>query len=217
MYVPAAFARTETADLHGFMRRYSFAALTSSGERGLIASHLPLLLDADAGPHGHLLGHMARANSQWREARGEVMAVFAGPHAYVSPSWYGEPGTVPTWNYVAVHAYGPLRIVEDREGLLDILRRTVSTYESPRPEPWAFDEAEPHVENLLRAIVGFRIGITRLEGKWKLSQNHPPGRRRKVIGALRARPDDDSRAIARLMTDEMREPSSGPRRHPPPG
>src|SRR5918998_521149 len=179
MYVPAAFTETETAKLHEFVRKNSFAVLTSSGEGGLVA--------------GHLLGHMARANSQWRRVEGEVMAVFSGPHAYVSPSWYEEAGTVPTWNYVAVHAYGTFHVVGDSEGLMAILRRTVLAYEGPRPEPWPFDESEPHVEGLLRAIVGFRIEVTRLEGKWKLSQNHPEERRRKVIRALAARPDEARR------------------------
>ncbi|MGP0069275.1 MAG: FMN-binding negative transcriptional regulator [Isosphaeraceae bacterium] len=201
MYIPAAFAEPDTARLHEFIRRNGFAVLTSQGEGGLIASHLPFLLDAEAGPHGQLLGHMARANPQWRDVRGEAMAIFSGPHAYVSPSWYEAEGTVPTWNYVAVHAYGGFQIIEDRVGTLDILRRSVSTYESTRPEPWAFDESAPHVESMLKAIVGFRIEISRLEGKWKLSQNHPEERRMKVIRALEARPDEDSRAIARMMSE----------------
>ena len=132
MYVPAAFAEIDPTKLHEFMRRHSFAVLTSHGEEGLFASHLPVLLNAEAGPHGHLLGHMARGNPQWRGVRGEVMVVFSGPHVYVSPSWYEERGTVPTWNYVAVHAYGTFHVVEDGEGLLDILRRSVLTYESPK-------------------------------------------------------------------------------------
>ena len=200
MYVPAAFAETDPAKLDEFMRQNSFAVLTSNGGGGLAASHLPLLFDAHAGPRGHLLGHMARANPQWRDVRGEVMAVFSGPHAYVSPSWYEEAGTVPTWNYVAVHAYGTFHVVEDRDGLLDLLRRSVTAYEGPRPEPWRFDESEPHVERMLKAIVGFRIEVTRLEGKWKLSQNHTEVRRRRVARALKARPDRDSQEIARLMS-----------------
>ena len=143
MYVPAAFAETDTAKLHEFMRRNSFAVLTSNGEGGLVASHLPLLLDADAGPNGHLLGHMARANPQWRDVRGEVMAVFSGPHAYVSPSWYEEEGTVPTWNYVAVHAYGTFHLVEDRDGLLDILRRSVDDLREPEARALAFRRVGP--------------------------------------------------------------------------
>jgi transcriptional regulator len=200
MYIPAAFAETDTAKLHQFMKKNSFAILTSNGGGGLIASHLPLLLDA-AGPRGHLLGHMARANPQWRRVEGEVMAIFSGPHAYVSPSWYEEEGTVPTWNYVAVHAYGNFQTVEDENGLLDILRRSVQVYEGQRPEPWAFDESAPHVEGLLKAIVGLRIEITRLEGKWKLSQNQPERRRQRVIRALAEEPDEHSKSIADLMEE----------------
>ena len=96
MYMPAAFSDTDPAKLHEFMRRNSFALLTSHDEGGLTASHLPLLSDPDAGPHGQLLGHMARTNPQWRKVKGELMAVFSGPHAYVSPSWYEEGATVPT-------------------------------------------------------------------------------------------------------------------------
>ena len=199
MYIPSAFAESDSAKLHEFMRRHSFATRITQGEVGLVASHLPFLIDAEAGPKGHLLGHMARANSQWRDVRGEVMAMFSGPHAYVSPTWYEEPGTVPTWNYVAVHAYGTFHVVEERDGLLEILRRSVLTYENPRSEPWAFEESEPHVEKLLRAIVGFRIEITRLEGKWKLSQNQPERRRLRVIRALEAQGDEDSQAIAAMM------------------
>lgn len=203
MYVPAAFAETDPAALHEFMKHHSFALLTTQGDAGLIASHLPLLLDPGAGPRGCLLGHMARANPQWRDVRGEVLAVFSGPHAYVSPSWYEERGTVPTWNYVAVHAYGQFERVDDQAELLGILQRSVTVYESPRPQPWPFDESEPHVANLLKAIVGFRIAITRLEGKWKLSQNHPEPRRRRVMQALETQPDENSQEIARLMRESL--------------
>ncbi len=201
MYVPIAFVESDTTKLHEFIRNYSFGVLASQGEGGLIASHLPLLLDADAGPHGRIRGHMARANPQWRDVQGEVMAIFSGPHAYVSPSWYEDAGTVPTWNYVAVHAYGTFHVIEERHSLLEILRRSVLTYESPRPEPWAFDESAHHVETMLKAIVGFRIEITRLEGKWKLSQNQPEQRRRKVCLALGAQTDEGSRAVAALMSE----------------
>lgn len=199
MYTPSAFAETDKAKLHDFMRRHSFAVLNSHGEGGLIASHLPLLLDAKSGPNGGLLGHMARANAQWKRVEGEVLVVFSGPHAYVSPSWYEAPDTVPTWNYVAVHAYGTFHATDEREALLDILRRSVDTYESPRSIPWVLDESAAHVDKLLKAIVGFRIEITRLEGKWKLSQNHPEERRQRVARTLSEQADDDSRAIAALM------------------
>jgi transcriptional regulator len=204
MYVPASFAETDTSKLHDFMRRESFAILTSRNADGLIASHLPLILDPEPGPHGRLLGHMARANPQWRAVEGEVMAVFSGPHAYVSPSWYQEGGTVPTWNYVAVHAHGRFQLIEDPDELLGILRRSVGVYEGSRPEPWPFDESAPHVSTMLKAIVGFQIEITRLEGKWKLSQNHSVERRRRVARALADRPDDDSQAIAALIEEALR-------------
>jgi transcriptional regulator len=144
---------------------------------------------------------MARANPQWRDVEGEVLVVFSGPHVYISPSWYEAEGTVPTWNYVAVHAYGTFHVVEDRESLLDILHRLVQIHEGTRPVPWIFDESAGHVETLLKSIVGFRIEVTRLEGKWKLSQNQPEERRRKVIRALEGYDDDDSRAIAALMSE----------------
>lgn len=201
MYVPFSFRMDDPAELRAFMRRHSFATLVTQGRVGMVASHLPLLLDPDAGPRGRLLGHMARANPQWRDVEGEALAVFSGPHAYISPTWYEAPGTVPTWNYVAVHAYGPLRLVEDRDALRDILRRTVATYERPMPAPWTYDEADPDIDWMLGAVVGFEVEIARIEGKAKLNQNHPEERRRKVIRALEARTDDDSRAIARLMAE----------------
>src|SRR5262249_58448970 len=119
IYTPASFAETDVGKLHAFVRRQSFATLVSASSGGLVASHLPLLLDTQAGRLGHLLGHMARANPQWRQIDGDVLAVFHGPHTYISPSWYAEPGLVPTWNYVAVHAYGTLQLVEKPEDLLD--------------------------------------------------------------------------------------------------
>jgi transcriptional regulator len=204
MYIPASFAETDQVKLHEFIRRNSFAILTSQTPMGLVASHLPLLIDAEAGPHGTLLGHMARANTQWRDAEGPVMAIFSGPHAYVSPTWYAEPGMVPTWNYVAVHAYGTLTPIDDRAELLQILRRSVSVYEEGRQPPWSFDETEANVDGLLRAIVGFRIELTSLEGKWKLNQNHPEPRRRRAAEALRSRPDEGSKAIATLMEDGLK-------------
>lgn len=205
MYIPASFAVTDPTRLRDFMRRHSFATLTSYGPEGLVASHLPLVFDPEGGPQGVLLGHFARANRQWRQVEGEVMALFAGPHAYVSPAWYDEAGTVPTWNYVAVHAYGTMEVVDDRAGLLAILRRSVAEYENPRAAPWAFDEAEPAVDAMCRAIVGFRVVLTRLEGKWKLSQNHPPERRARVRRAFALQPDANSRAIAALMEQAERD------------
>ena len=207
MYNPASFAEHDVSKLHAFLRRHSFATLVSSGEGGLVASHLPLLLDPRAGRLGHLLGHMARANPQWRQVEGEVLAIFQGPHTYISPSWYEEPGLVPTWNYVAVHAYGTLQLVDQRGELLEILRHAIAFYEGPRPEPWSLDLEGERLEGLLRSIVGFRIEISRLEGKWKLSQNHPEERRRKVIRGLRQQPGEDSQQIATLMEQRLPGPA----------
>ena len=209
MYVPASFKIADAAEVHGFMRRHSFATLVTQGGGGMTATHLPILLDADAGPRGTLLGHVARANPQWKTAEGEALVIFAGPHAYISPSWYETPGTVPTWNYVAVHAYGALQLVEDSGSLHDILTRMVSVYERGMPEPWSYDVADPDLDGMLKAIVGFRIEITRLEGKAKLNQNHPEERRRKVVRALESQPDEDSQAIAGLMAATLKPSADG--------
>jgi transcriptional regulator len=200
MYVPSAFDPPAVASMLDAIERYSFAVLVSGAGQQLEASHLPLLLDRDAGPHGTLVGHMARANPQWRAAAGQnVLAIFSGPHAYISPRWYEAAGTVPTWNYVAVHATGRLELIDDPHDVETLLRRTVAHYEASEPQPWTLDEPAEFVANLAKQIVAFRIPIERLEGKWKLNQNHPPERRTKVIAALRTRGDDDSQKIARLM------------------
>jgi transcriptional regulator len=183
------------------MRRYSFALLCSTAEDSVpFASHLPLLLDPQPAPLGTLVGHMARANPQWRHADGRpALAVFSGPHVYVSPSWYEAQDVVPTWNYVAVHATGVFRAVHDRDALLDIVRDSVAFYEGNRPQPWRLGEPNDYLERMLRGIVGFRIEISNLEGKWKLSQNHPPERRERVVRALREQGGEDAAAIADLM------------------
>ncbi|MFO0866113.1 MAG: FMN-binding negative transcriptional regulator [Gemmataceae bacterium] len=192
MFVPSMFQMSDPTELHAFMRLHGFAILVTHGTSGMVATHLPLHFDASAGPHGALLGHMARANPQWRDIAGEAMAIFSGPHAYISPTWYETPGNVPTWNYVAVHAYGNLQIIEDNKSLHDILTRTASFYEQGMPKPWSYDIGDP-------GIVGFRIEISRLEGKAKLNQNHPEERRLKVIRALEVQHSENSQSVAKLM------------------
>ena len=200
MYVPPHFAVTELPAVHDLIERHGFGLLVSRVDGEPFATHLPFLLDRTAGPHGALLGHMARANPQWRELAGQAaLAVFSGPHAYVSPSWYEAANVVPTWNYVAVHATGRAELVEDRGALLAILRRSVAVYESGMPRPWSLDAAGPYVEKMLGHIVGFRIPIDRLEGKLKLNQNHPAERRAKVARALTDRGGEDALAVAALM------------------
>jgi transcriptional regulator len=203
MYNPSSFKITDQAEIHATMRSNSFAALVTQGKGGMVATHLPVLLESDFGTHGRLLGHMARANPQWRDVQDEALVIFPGPHAYVSASWYETPGTVPTWNYIAVHAYGIFRPIEDRDRLHDILRRTVAVYEGNKPQPWSYDASDPVFDRLLKEIVGFEIEITRLEGKKKLNQNHPEERRRKVVRALQTRSDSDSQAIAKMMAEAL--------------
>lgn len=204
MYVPSHFAVTELGTLHAFMERYSFGVLVSQVDGVPFVSHLPLLLDRPAGPNGSIVGHMARANPQWRELAGQrVLAVYSGPHAYISPTWYGAENVVPTWNYTAVHATGRADVIEDRDTLLEIVARSVAVYEAGRQRPWQLDRGSPVVDRLLVQIVGFRIPIDRLEGKWKLNQNHPAERREKVIAALDRQGDPEARAVAELMRRTM--------------
>ncbi len=205
MYVPAAFVESDLATLHDFIERHSFALLCSQHDGTPLASHLPLLVDRTSGAQGTLLGHMARANPQWRQAEGtEVLAVFSGPHAYISPTWYEADDVVPTWNYVAVHVYGRLRLVEDPQALLAIVRDTVAFYERSQPRPWTIRGSREFLDRMLRAIVGFHIEIVRIEGKWKLNQNQSEPRRRNVAAALRAKGEEHPTAIAELMERVLR-------------
>jgi transcriptional regulator len=205
MYVPPHFAENDPATLFDFIEANSFGLLVSQADGRPFASHLPLLLDRHAGPHGAVRGHVARANPQWRTAAGqEVLAVFTGPHAYVSPTWYEAERVVPTWNYVAVHAYGTLHLVEEHDALMGIVRDMVRYYERSLPRPWDFDPAGEYANKMLQGIVGFRVEITRIEGKWKLGQNHPEERREKAARALEQAADVDSRAVAELMRRTIR-------------
>ena len=201
MYVPPAFAEAGLPKLHDFIERHSFGLLVSQGIEPF-ASHLPFLLDRQAEPHGRLIGHMARANPQWQQVRDDtVLAVFSGPHAYISPRWYEAENVVPTWNYVAVHVYGRLRLVEEPTALMNILRATVDRYERAMPEPWAMDEHSDHLHRLVQMVVGFEIDIERIEGKWKLSQNHSVQRRERVIMKLSESADPEALVVARLMQE----------------
>jgi len=201
VYIPKLFREADQAALHDLMRANSFATLISQHDGAPYASHLPMLLQADAGPHGTLVGHMARANPQWREfdPGQEVLTIFQGPHAYVSPSWYETELSVPTWNYAVVHAYGTPRVIEDRAALYDILKAVVQMYEAPFEQPWPFALPADFVDKMMRAIVGFSIPITRLEGKYKLSQNRPLEDQQRVVEALHEQGDELSTGTAALM------------------
>lgn len=204
MYTPPSFAVDDRETLFDCIERNSFATLiTSNG--GVMVSHLPLLLDRELGEQGRLVGHMARANPQWEQAdAGEAIAIFHGPHAYISPAWYEAENVVPTWNYVAVHAHGTFQLDNSPERRLEIVRRTVETYEAHRTPPWSLDSVDADFTfKLLDAIVAFEIPIDRIEGKWKLNQNHDEQRRGKVIRALRDIGGDDEVEMAGLMEETV--------------
>jgi transcriptional regulator len=194
MYLPSHFEQHDTATLHALMRAHPLATLVSTGPEGPTADHVPLAFDAGAGAHGALLGHVARANPLWAAAAGSpVLAVFHGPQAYVSPSWYPGKATthkvVPTWNYAVVHAHGMLEVVEDAPWLRALVSRLTAHHEAPRPTPWSVDDApDDYVQQMLRAIVGIRIPIERLIGKWKVSQNRSAADRQGVADGLGEHP-----------------------------
>jgi transcriptional regulator len=205
MYIPAAFAEHDLTKLYDFIEQNSFALLVSQVDGMPFATHLPLLLERTSGQHGTLIGHMARANPQWQEAGGQTaLAIFSGPHAYISPTWYEAEQVVPTWNYTAVHTYGRIQIIEEENALLEIVQRMVRVYEQAMPRPWSFDSPGTFVGRMLAQIIGFRIEIEKIEGKWKLNQNHPAERRQKVVEALRERDGENAQAIATMMQAMLR-------------
>ena len=205
MYLPTHFAESRAEVLHALMRARPFATLVTQGTTGPDANHLPLHLDANASPQGTLVGHVARANPLWRNtAAREVLAIFHGPQAYVTPSWYPtkhEHGkAVPTWNYVVVHARGRLRAVDDAAWLRRQLEVLVDSHESGFDTPWRVTDAPPdYIDKMLAAIVGIEIEITELTGKWKISQNQPEANRAGVVAGLRGRESAEALAVADLV------------------
>ena len=188
IYVPAAFKQSDRDALHALIESFAFATLVSPDAEDPTITHLPLLLDRTRGANGTLIGHVARGNPQWRkmQERPGVLAIFQGPHAYVSPSWYGVHPSVPTWNYAVVHARGSARLVEDATALEAIVRRLVETYENSRAVPWRMALPEDYQRGMIGGIVGFEIEIAELTGKFKLSQNRTLADRQKVVSALQA-------------------------------
>lgn len=200
MFIPPAFSESDLSKLHAFIAQHSFAILVSQVDGLPFAPHIPILLEPGVGPYGTLVGHFARANRQWQQVAGQTaMAIFSGPHTYVSPTWYEASNVVPTWNYTAVHAYGQVELIESETSLRDILKASVQKYEQGMPEPWSIDESSPFIEKLTSQIVGFRMPIEKLEGKFKLNQHHPAERRHKVIRALEHQADENALALAALM------------------
>ena len=193
MYVPPLFKEDRIDVLHASILGSGLATLVTLTTDGLIASHVPMLLDSDPAPYGTLLGHVARPNPQARGAVPGVqaLAIFQGPDAYITPSWYAtkrENGkVVPTWNYVTIHAYGPVEFFDDTERLRAIVTRLTERQEAARAEPWAVSDAPADfIDGMLRGIVGFALPIARLEGKWKMSQNRPAQDRAGVAAGLEA-------------------------------
>jgi len=205
MYIPKVFEMSDRSSLEAFIAEHSFATLVSTVESAPFATHLPLILDPSRPPHGALLGHVARANPHWRAFDGaqEALAIFHGPHAYVSPTWYATTPAVPTWNYAAVHVYGTPRIVEGDAELSGLVDRLVAVYESDRPNPWPGTLPAELKAKLLIGIVGFVMEINRIEGKCKLGQNRSMADQLGVVRHLGASPDPTARALGALAQIQL--------------
>jgi transcriptional regulator len=208
MYIPKHFEETRLETLHGLMQSHPFAALVTQAGAELVVNHVPMLLDPSVGEFGMLRCHVARANPLWRQfsASIESVAIFQGPDAYVSPSWY--PGkrehgkVVPTWNYAVVHAFGIPRVIDDAAWLLAHVTAMTSVQESRQPQPWKVSDAPTDfIDSMLKAIVGIEMPIAKLSGKWKLSQNRLPADRAGVVTELQSRSDDSSRVMAAWVKD----------------
>lgn len=203
MYIPESFRVSDLKTLHADIERWNFATLiTPEAEGQLQVTHLPLLLKRDGGRQGTLAGHVARANPHWKafSTCRETMAIFHGPHAYISPRWYLTEVAVPTWNYVAVHAFGTPRILQDAKRIERHLRELIDYHEGTEPDSWRPDRLPPEVlESLMKAVVCFEMPIARIEGKAKLSQNRPAHDVPGVIRGLRGTDRTDNQELAEMM------------------
>ena len=203
VYLPPAFSETRPAVLVAHIEQHNFGLLLSHGAAGLVASHIPFVVE-HVGAELHLFGHLARPNPQVDDLgqSGEAVAIFSGPHAYISPSWYASPRNVPTWNYIAVHAYGIPSIVDNPQRVREILETTVRTFEAGSPNPWSTAGLpEAYIADMSKAIVAFEMPITRLDGKRKLGQNRTTP---DILGAadgLLAQHDSNGDAIAQWMLE----------------
>ena len=217
MYIPPTHAETDEDTIFAFLAAHPFGALVTVAEDGeLVATHLPWLVHRDRGPNGVLEGHIAKANREHQLARdngtdrsSEALVIFTGPNAYISPSWYpskAEHGkVVPTWNYVAVHVYGRVHFTSDREFLARHLEHLVTRHEGGRSTPWTIGDApRDYIERQMSAIVGVELSISRIEGKWKMSQNRPPADVDAVIEKLRESPSAQDRAVGEIVAMRKR-------------
>ena len=203
MYIPAFNRVDDRGRITDFIDAHGFATLVSQGSTGLTASHLPVLWDKTDSKWGMLRSHMARANPQWQhfESGQEVLCIFQGPHAYISPSWYVMQHTVPTWNYAAVHVYGVPELL-DTAGLRQIVYDTTTKYESAMPQPWSIPLSEQELEKMLKAIVGFSIRITRVEAKFKLGQNRSAEDQESMLHALQRSDTPGDRELAEFILEQ---------------
>ncbi|RUV07388.1 FMN-binding negative transcriptional regulator [Mesorhizobium sp. M1A.F.Ca.IN.020.06.1.1] len=205
MYIPPAFRDDNRESLMATIRAARLATLVTATAEGPQATPLPLLLNESEGEHGTIYGHVAKANPQWRApVLGDGLAIFMGPDAYVTPAWYQtkqETGkVVPTWNYLAVHAYGPIEFFEDADRLLEIVTRLTNLHEGGRPSPWSVSDAPPDfIQAQLKGIVGLRMPITRLQGKRKMSQNRNAADRAGVATGLAASDRPSDRDVAQMI------------------
>jgi transcriptional regulator len=205
MYVPPAFRDDDLHSIHRAIRDARLANFVTATSEGIVATPMPMFVDDGEGDKGTLYGHVARANPQWTMAPTcEAMAIFMGPDAYVTPSWYATKHetakVVPTWNYIAVHAYGPVEFFEDDERLLDVVTRLTNLHEQARAQPWAVSDAPAEFTKAqLRGIVGVRMPITRLEGKRKMSQNRSAADRAGVIKGLAESDRPEERIASALI------------------
>jgi transcriptional regulator len=209
MHRPDHFRIEDVQEMHALMRARPFAALVSAGASGLYGTHLPTVLK-DEGSYGTIECHLARANPHWKDLAegGEAMMIFQGPEGYITPNWYATKAqtgkAVPTWNYAIVHAYGRPSVMKEKEWLLRHVTELSEQQERSEPQPWAVSDApESYIDVMLRGIIGFRFEITRLEGKWKMSQNREMQDRIGVIDGLKARASGDDLEIAEAVTRKM--------------
>lgn len=209
MYIPKFNEETRVEVVDRLIRSHPLATLITMGTSGLYATHLPMMLHRE-GAQATLSGHMARANRQWRDFNPEIqsLAIFSGPQHYITPNWYPEKAVggkvVPTWNYVTVHAYGTLRVIEDPAWLLTHLNLLTDTHEASSTSPWKVSDAPAdYIEAIAKGIVGIELPIERLEGKWKVSQNQNEQTRASVAQGLEVL-DTESSLVMRDLVDGKR-------------
>jgi transcriptional regulator len=208
MYIPRHNEEKRVSVMHELIMSQPLGTLVTLGPSGLFASHIPMILENDGSEFGVLKGHISRANPQWRDfvPTVDALAIFAGHQHYITPNWY--PGTkedgkeVPTWNYVVVHTYGPLKVIEDKDWLLTNVENLTDIHEAGSPVPWKVSHApQDFIRSLLNGIIGVEIPIHRLEGKWKVSQNRTESERKGVVEGLTKLNTPESLAMKTLVEE----------------